>query len=64
MKDNSLYKLGGIASVLVGITFVVTGITGVIIPSKLDIQSPAGERIPETNMKLSRLNISRREAQS
>ena len=44
MKDNSLYKFGGIASVLVGITFLVIGIPSVIIPSKLDsvpdIQSP------------------------
>ena len=44
MKDNSLYKLGGIASILVGISYVVLGITGVLIPSNLggvpDVQSP------------------------
>ena len=44
MKDNSLYKLGGIASILVGISYVVIGITGALIPTKLggvpDVQSP------------------------
>jgi hypothetical protein len=44
MKANSLYKLGGIASILVGISYVVIGITSVLIPTKLggvpDVQSP------------------------
>ena len=44
MKDNSLYKLGGFASILVGISYVVIGITSVLIPTKLggvpDVQSP------------------------
>lgn len=44
MKDNSLYKLGGIASILVGISYVVIGITSVLIPTNLggvpDVQSP------------------------
>lgn len=44
MKDNSLYKLGGLASIIVGISYVVIGITGVLIPSNLggvpDVQSP------------------------
>ena len=29
MKDNSLYKLGGISSMLVGFSYLVVGITGV-----------------------------------
>ena len=44
MKDNSVNRLGGIASILVGISYVVVGITGVLIPSNLggvpDVQSP------------------------
>jgi len=44
MKDNSLYRLGGIAAILVGITYVITGITNIFIPSSLngvpDAQSP------------------------
>lgn len=44
MKDNSVYKLGSIASVIVGISYVVIGITGVLFPSNLggvpDVQSP------------------------
>ena len=44
MKDNSLYKLGGIASILLGISYVVIGITGFLLPPNLggmpDIQSP------------------------
>jgi hypothetical protein len=44
MKDNSLYKLGGFASILVGISYVVIGITSFLIPSNLggapDVQSP------------------------
>jgi len=44
MKDNSLYKLGGIASVIVGISYVVIGITTVLLPPNLsgtpDAQSP------------------------
>ena len=27
MKDNSLYRLGSIASILVGVSYVVVGIT-------------------------------------
>jgi len=44
MKDNSLYKLGGICSMLVGISYLVVGITAVLIPPNLggvpDVQSP------------------------
>jgi hypothetical protein len=44
MKDNSLYKLGGIASIIVGISYVVIGVTGVLFPSNLggmpNAQSP------------------------
>lgn len=44
MKDNSVYKLGSTASILVGISYVVIGITSVLIPAKLggvpDAQSP------------------------
>ena len=44
MKDNSVNRLGGIASVLVGISYVVIGITGILIPPNLsgvpDVQSP------------------------
>jgi hypothetical protein len=44
MKDNSLHKLGGIASILVGISYVVIGITSIFIPGNLggvpDVQSP------------------------
>jgi len=35
MKDNSLYKLGGIASILVGISYVVIGVTTVLLPPNL-----------------------------
>jgi hypothetical protein len=45
MKDNSLYKLGGFASIAVGISYIVIGITTVLLPSNLgggvpDVQSP------------------------
>jgi hypothetical protein len=45
MKDNSLYKLGGFASIIVGISYVVIGITTVLLPPNLgggvpDVQSP------------------------
>ena len=44
MKDNSLYELGGFASIVVGISYVVVGITGIFIPANLggapDVQSP------------------------
>lgn len=44
MKDNSLYKLGSICSILLGISYLVVGITGALIPPKLsgvpDVQSP------------------------
>ena len=33
MKDNSVNKLGSIASVVVGISYVVIGITRVLFPS-------------------------------
>ena len=32
MKDNSLYKLGGFASILLGISYLVVGITGALLP--------------------------------
>ncbi len=44
MKDNSLYRLGGIAAILVGISYLVISITGILIPPSLggmpDLQSP------------------------
>lgn len=44
MADKSVYKLGALCSVLVGILAVVVGITGVLIPSNLsgvpNAQSP------------------------
>jgi hypothetical protein len=45
MKDNSLYKLGGFASIVVGISYAVIGITTVLLPPNLgggvpDVQSP------------------------
>jgi hypothetical protein len=36
MKDNSLYKLGSISSILLGLSYLVVGITGVLIPSILN----------------------------
>ena len=44
MKDDSLYQLGGIASILVGISYVVVGITTALTPSSVagvpDVQIP------------------------
>lgn len=44
MKDNSLYKLGSICSILVGLSYVVAGITTILMPPALtyqpDVQSP------------------------
>jgi uncharacterized protein DUF4386 len=44
MKDRSLYKLGGIASIIVGISYVVVGITTALTPATIagvpDVQSP------------------------
>ena len=44
MKDNSLYKLGGICSILVGISYVVVGTSTIFIPPNLtgvpDARSP------------------------
>jgi hypothetical protein len=44
MKDNSLYKLGGISSILVGISYMVIGVTNILLPPALtyanDAQSP------------------------
>lgn len=44
MKDNSLYKLGSVCAILLGISYLVVGITGVLTPPKLsgvpDAQSP------------------------
>ena len=44
MKDNSLYKLGGFASIVVGISYAVIGITTVLLPPNLtgvpNAQSP------------------------
>jgi hypothetical protein len=44
MKDNSLYALGGFASIIVGISYVVIGITTVLLPPNLtgvpNAQSP------------------------
>ena len=36
MKDNSLYKLGGIASIIVGISYLVIGVTTLLLPSSLN----------------------------
>jgi hypothetical protein len=44
MKDNSLYRLGGIASILVGISYVIVGITTALTPPSVagvpDVQIP------------------------
>ena len=44
MKDTSLYKIGGIASILLGISYLVVGISGALLPSNLsgvpNAQSP------------------------
>ena len=44
MKDNSLYRLGGICSFLVGLSYVVAGLTTIFMPPALngvpDVQSP------------------------
>ena len=44
MKDNSLHKLGGFASMLLGISYLVVMITGAFLPSILsgvpNAQSP------------------------
>ncbi len=45
MKDNSLYKLGGVASIIVGISYAVVGLTTVLLPPNLgggvpEAQSP------------------------
>ena len=44
MKDNSLYQLGGFASIIVGISYAVIGITTVLLPPNLsgipEAQSP------------------------
>lgn len=44
MKDNSLYRLGGIASIFVGLSYVVVGITTAFTPPSVagvpDVQSP------------------------
>jgi hypothetical protein len=44
VKDNSLYKLGGFESIAVGISYVVIGITTVLLPPNLagvpNAQSP------------------------
>jgi hypothetical protein len=44
MKDNSLYKLGGICAILLAVSNLVAGVTGALIPSNLwgvpNAQSP------------------------
>ncbi len=44
MKDNSLNQLGGIGSVLVGVSYLVTGVTAILLPANMnglpDVQSP------------------------
>jgi hypothetical protein len=44
MKDNSLYKIGGFASIIVGISYAVIGITTALLPPNLtgvpNAQSP------------------------
>lgn len=44
MKDNSLYRLGGICSILLGVSYVVTGVTTILLPPNLtgvpEAQSP------------------------
>jgi uncharacterized protein DUF4386 len=44
MKDNSLYKLGGICSVLVGISYVVIGVTELLLPPEYTVEINA--RVP------------------
>jgi hypothetical protein len=41
MKDNSLYKLGGICSVIVGISYVVIGITELLLSPELSVENNA-----------------------
>ena len=41
MKDNSLYRLGGICSVLVGISYVVIGITVLLESPELTVENNA-----------------------
>lgn len=44
MKDNSLYKLGGICSVLVGISYIVIGVTEILLPAEYTVEYNA--RVP------------------
>lgn len=39
MKDNSLYRLGGFCSILVGISYAVIGITTLLLPPELTAQN-------------------------
>jgi hypothetical protein len=41
MKDNSLYKLGGIASVIVGISYAIIGMTELLLPPTLTVENSA-----------------------
>lgn len=41
LKDNSLYKLGGICSVLVGISYVVIGVTELLLTPELSVENNA-----------------------
>jgi len=41
MKDNSLYKLGGICSVLVGISYIIIGITVLLESPQLTVENNA-----------------------
>src|SRR5215510_185202 len=45
MKDDSLYKLGGICSILVGISYVIIGITGLLESRALTVENNAQQPI-------------------
>jgi uncharacterized protein DUF4386 len=44
MKDNSLYKLGGICSMIVGISYLVIGVTELLLPPEYTVEYNA--RVP------------------
>jgi len=45
MKDDSLYKLGGICSILVGISYVIIGVTGLLESRALTVENNAQQPI-------------------
>jgi len=54
MKDNSLYKLGGICSVVVGVSYAVIGITELLLTPELTVENSAASPFMffETNQGL------------